>query len=127
MRGLKHKCPHCGIGKLYTSYLKVTDRCANCGEQLHHHRADDAPPYFVMLIVGHVLVGAVLTIEQWISPATWLYAVVLGPLVMLLVLTMLPRVKGILVGLQWALRMHGFGDSAPEIDDGGLRPMDSSN
>jgi len=127
LRGLRHRCPNCGIGKLYTSYLKVADRCPNCGEELFHHRADDAPPYFVMLITGHVLVGSVLSLEKWISPPTWAYAVVLGPLVLLLVLTLLPRVKGALVGLQWALRMHGFDPEAAEMDDAGLRPVDSAS
>jgi hypothetical protein len=32
------------------------------------------------------------------------------PLIIGLSLWLLPRVKGALVGLQWALRMHGFGD-----------------
>jgi uncharacterized protein (DUF983 family) len=30
------------------------------------------------------------------------------PLVVVLSLTLLPAVKGAIVGLQWALRMHGF-------------------
>ena len=31
------------------------------------------------------------------------------PLMLIVSLWLLPRVKGALVGLQWALRMHGFG------------------
>jgi hypothetical protein len=30
-------------------------------------------------------------------------------------LWLLPRVKGALVGLQWALRMHGFGGVPDEV------------
>jgi hypothetical protein len=26
-----------------SSYLKVSNKCAACGEELHHHRADGAP------------------------------------------------------------------------------------
>ena len=58
-RGVAQKCPACGKGKLYGKYLKVADTCPACGEELHHHRADDAPPYFTILIVGHFIVGQV--------------------------------------------------------------------
>jgi uncharacterized protein (DUF983 family) len=51
-RGFRMKCPNCGIGSLFTSYLKVAPACSHCGEELHHHRADDAPPYFTILVVG---------------------------------------------------------------------------
>ena len=54
------KCPACGKGAMFNAYLKVNDRCPACGEELHHHRADDAPPYFTMLIVGHIVVALVL-------------------------------------------------------------------
>ena len=50
LRGLGQKCPACGDGSIYRAYLTVNDACPKCGEELHHHRADDAPPYFTMLI-----------------------------------------------------------------------------
>ena len=59
-RGLSLKCPSCGIGKMYRAYLKVNDTCPHCGEELHHHRADDAPPYFTIFILGHIVVPLVL-------------------------------------------------------------------
>lgn len=109
LRGAAERCPACGEGQLYRAYLKVVDRCSRCEEELHHHRADDAPPYFTILIVGHIVVGGVLAFEQAMSPPDWVQAAVWLPLTVLLSLVLLPRVKGALVGLQWALRMHGFG------------------
>lgn len=116
LRGLQHKCPACGKGRLYRAYLKIVDTCPSCGAELHHHRADDAPPYFTIFIVGHVLVAGALALEQTIAPETWVHAALWLPLTLILSLTLLPRIKGALVGLQWALRMHGFGD---EEADGG--------
>ena len=115
-RGLLKRCPACGVGSIYRAFLKVVDRCPHCTEELHHHRADDAPPYFTMLIVGHVVVGGVLWLEQAAAPAMWVHAALWLPLTLLLSLLLLPRVKGALVGLQWSLRMHGFGGvpEAPE-------------
>lgn len=108
-RGLAERCPACGEGGMFRAYLKVVDGCPRCGEQLHHHRADDAPPYFTIVIVGHIVVGGVLMLEQSLAPATWVQAAVWLPLTIILSLLLLPRVKGALVALQWALRMHGFG------------------
>jgi uncharacterized protein (DUF983 family) len=107
-RGAARRCPACGEGALYRAYLKVADRCPKCAEELHHHRADDAPPYFTMLIVGHLIVGGVLMVEDYFHPNYWLHIVMWFPLTIALSLWLLPRVKGALVGLQWALRMHGF-------------------
>lgn len=108
-RGLRQTCPACGQGKLYRAYLKVADACPACSEELHHQRADDAPPYFTMLIVGHIVVAGVLVVEEAFAPPTWVHAAVWGPVLLGLSLWMLPRIKGALVGAQWALRMHGFG------------------
>jgi uncharacterized protein (DUF983 family) len=108
-RGFALRCPACGAAPLFGRYLKVRDACSGCGEALHHHRADDAPAYFTILIVGHVIVGAVLPVERVFSPPLWLHALLWGPLTLALTLALLPRIKGCIVGLQWAFYMHGFG------------------
>ena len=113
VRGWRQLCPACGDGALYGNYLKVEPACSVCGQQLHHHRADDAPPYFTMLIVGHVIIGALLSVEIRFHPSMWVHALLWGPATLLLSLWLLPRIKGALIGLQWALRMHGFG-AAPD-------------
>jgi uncharacterized protein (DUF983 family) len=107
-RGWRHTCPACGKGALYRKYLKVADACPACSEELHHHRADDAPPYFTILIVGHIVGAGVLMLEQAYAPDTWVHYVIWLPLLLSMTLLMLPRIKGALVGLQWALRLHGF-------------------
>lgn len=120
-RGFAQRCPACGEGALYYKYLKVNERCPHCGEELFHHRADDAPPYFTIVIVAHVIVGGLLMVEEAFSPPTWVQMAVWLPLTLIMSLWLLPRVKGALIGLQWALRMHGFGDrkDADEIPDPG--------
>jgi uncharacterized protein (DUF983 family) len=114
LRGLSLRCPACGRGRLYRRYLKVADQCPSCGEALHHHRADDAPPYFTIAIVGHIVVGLLLVVEIAYRPPLWLHAAIWLPLTVILALVLLPPIKGALVGLQWALLMHGFD---PEYKD----------
>src|SRR5262249_42337541 len=116
LRGAKLKCPNCGIGALYTRYLKVADTCPDCGEELFHHRADDAPPYFTVVLVGHIVVGLVLFVEMTYRPPLWVHAALWAPLTIILALVLLPRIKGALVGLQWALRMHGFDPNGSEAE-----------
>ncbi len=110
------KCPACGEGHLFKAYLKVADACDHCGEELHHQRADDAPAYFTISIVGHIVVGGALVLERWMAPATWVHMAIWLPLTLAMSLALLPAVKGSLIGLQWAKRMHGFGGiaDAPE-------------
>ncbi len=125
LRGAMCRCPACGQGKLFGRYLKVTPNCAACGAAMHHEQAHDAPPYVVMSIVGHVIVGAILTVEVAFHPEVWVHLAIWLPLTILLSLALLQPVKGALVGLQWALRMHGFGhgDDEPALPAAGaMRP-----
>ena len=107
-RGFMCRCPSCGKGRLFRAFLKVADTCPNCGTDLHHQRADDAPPYFTMMIVGHILIPAVVIMERVWHPEIWLQLAVWLPLTVFLTIGLLQPVKGAIVGLQWALRMHGF-------------------
>jgi uncharacterized protein (DUF983 family) len=107
-RGIACRCPNCGKGKLFRAFLKVSDSCSACGEDLHHHRADDMPPYIAIFIVGHVLIGVMLHLEMSMTVHPYVYLLTLVPLAVLLPLLMLPSIKGAVVGLQWANYMHGF-------------------
>src|SRR5712675_1596088 len=113
-RGLRSRCPRCGQGKLFRAFLKVNDRCSVCGLDFTPHRADDLPAYLVIAIVGHIVVPTALLIETDYSPPVGLQLAIYLPLTVVLSLALLQPVKGAVVGLQWALRMHGFDDNAPE-------------
>ena len=108
-RGFGLTCPQCGTGRLYGRFLKVNPSCGSCGAELHHHRADDAPPYFTIVIIGHLVVPGMLLLEQLVAPPTWVQVALWVPTIVVGALWLLPRVKGALIGFQWAHRMHGFG------------------
>ncbi|WP_374628344.1 DUF983 domain-containing protein [Pannonibacter indicus] len=108
LRGFSCRCPACGEGKIFNGYLTVNPACTVCGEELHHQRADDAPPYFTITIVGHIIVPAMMAVEFAWRPAVWIHMALWLPLTLILSLGFLRPVKGALIGLQWALYMHGF-------------------
>lgn len=91
------------------NYLKVRDNCPTCGEALHHQRADDGPAYLTILIVGHLLAPMIFFVYSTYRPEPALLAAMFTTLTVVLALVLLPRMKGILVAVQWAKRMHGFG------------------
>jgi len=112
-RGFRCRCPRCGEGKLFRAFLKVDDHCSACGLDFTPHRADDLPAYLVIVIVGHIVVPLALSIETNYAPPVWLQLAIYLPLTLVASLALLQPVKGAVVGLQWALRMHGFDENAP--------------
>src|SRR5215475_1312286 len=112
-RGFRGCCPRCGQGKLFRAFLKTADNCSVCGLDFTPHRADDLPAYLVIVIVGHIVVPIALSIETNYSPAVWLQLAIYLPLTFVMSLALLQPVKGTVVGLQWALKMHGFDDNPP--------------
>ena len=108
LKGLMGRCPKCGVGRLFKGFLEVRDHCPHCGEALYHHRADDAPPYVVMSFVSIVVIAVMFWLGIAYEPPLWVHAAVFLPLTIVLSLAMLRPTKGVMVGLQWAKRMHGF-------------------
>ena len=115
-RGFRGRCPHCGEGRLFRAFLKPVDNCSDCGEAMHHHRADDLPAYLVIFIVGHVVVGAFMGAETMFALSTWQHLAIWAPITLVMTLALLQPVKGAIVGLQWALYMHGFGGESDRIE-----------
>ena len=112
-RGFRGRCPRCGEGKLFRAFLKTADSCSHCGQDFTPHRADDLPAYLVIVIVGHIVVPLALFVEINYSPPVALQLAVYLPFTFLASLALLQPVKGTVVALQWALRMHGFDENPP--------------
>lgn len=120
-RGFQCRCPACGIGRAFDGYLTVVDRCAHCGENLSHHRADDAPPYFTIVVVGHIIVPLILIVETSFALSNLVNLAIWLPLTLILTLALLRPIKGAVVGLQWALYMHGFDPNHKPDDE--MKPL----
>lgn len=125
MRGLSCRCPRCGEGRLFRAYLKPVETCAVCGEEIFHQRADDLPPYIVIFLLGHIVVGGYMTIDSLFVAPSWVHLAIWCPITVIAALLLIQPVKGAVIGLQWALKMHGFGGGTDE-DQGRGGPREPS-
>ncbi len=115
-RGFKCSCPRCGEGALFAGFLTSVERCSVCGEEFHHHRADDLPPYLTVFIVGHIVVAAFMAVQHVGDLPLWAHIALWCSVTVVLSLVLLKPLKGATIGLQWAMRMHGFGGHGAEHD-----------
>jgi len=116
IRGLKGRCPHCGQGRIFYRYLKVSPHCETCGEELDQYPSDDGPAYFTILLVGHLVVAPLLLFPViWTAPVAVIVPATLIPLGGLTML-ILPRIKGAVIGLLYSLKVRR-GDAALHTAD----------
>lgn len=104
-RGAAGLCPACGQTRAFKGYLTVVPQCGNCGAPLGEVRADDAPPYFTIFIVGHLVVPLIFWMDNAYNPSVWLLAAIWLPVTALLCLALLRPIKGATLGLMLKLGM----------------------
>jgi uncharacterized protein (DUF983 family) len=104
-RGLMGRCPACGKTHLFNGFLRVVAECSNCGAPLGLARADDAPPYFTILITGHIVVPLMFVVDRMNDPPVWVLSAIFLPLTLIMALGLLRPIKGGTVGLMLNLNM----------------------
>lgn len=108
LHGLRRCCPNCGEGRLFQGYLTLVPTCPACGEDLSHARADDGPAYLSILLTAKIMGSLQLLTYDLLRPDPWVLAASFSAGVVAMALFLFPRFKGLIVGVQWAKRMHGF-------------------
>jgi len=102
-RGLRGLCPACGQTRIFRGYLTVVPVCVACTAPLGEVRADDAPPYFTVFIVAHVIVGSMFAVDRAYDPPFWLQGAIWLPMTVILSVALLRPIKGATVG--WMLKL----------------------
>jgi uncharacterized protein (DUF983 family) len=110
-RGLAGNCPCCGQTRLFTGWLRQSQACAHCDAPLGLVRADDAPPYFVIFLVAHIVIAAQVLIDASLALSTMAEAAVFLPITLALSLGLLRPVKGATIGLMLRLGMVAAADA----------------
>lgn len=104
-RGLMGRCPACGKGKLFKGFLTVVPSCENCAAPLGSARADDAPPYFVILITGHIVIPLMLLTQKMWDPSNLTLTAIFVPMTLVLAVGLLRPTKGAVLGVMVTMRM----------------------
>jgi uncharacterized protein (DUF983 family) len=102
--GIQGRCPRCGRGRLFRSFLEIAPHCEACSLDYGFADAGDGPAVFVILIAGFVVMGLALWIEFTFNPPWWVHLLVSLPLLVVVCLGLLRPLKGVLVSLQFANR-----------------------
>jgi uncharacterized protein (DUF983 family) len=108
-RGARNRCPVCDQGRVFRGFLTLAPACNHCGTDFSELHADDAPPYIVIFLVGHILVPLIFVVEKAWIPPIWLHMAVWLPLFALICTLALRPVKGAVLG--WMLRLGPTGDN----------------
>lgn len=106
-RGLVGRCPGCGKTPLFRAYLKQVHACPSCHAEFGRIRADDAAPWLTIIVIGHIFLPLVffLKLDQVIP--FWACVGVYAALMSVLALVLLPRAKGLFIGILWSTRAPG--------------------
>jgi uncharacterized protein (DUF983 family) len=104
-RGLRGRCPMCGKGRIFNGFLKVVANCSACAAPLGLARADDAPPYFTILLVGHIVIPLLFVVDRSEQLPLWMMSAIFLPLTLALTLGLIRPIKGGTVGLMLNLNM----------------------
>lgn len=79
---------------MFAGYLSVRESCESCGMPFEPLRSDDAPPYFTLFIVGHLVISLYLLLWPYMPFPDWVHALIWCGLTLVLSLVLLPFVKG---------------------------------
>jgi uncharacterized protein (DUF983 family) len=102
--GLAGRCPRCGQGRLFKGFLSLQPRCEACGLDYSFADSGDGPAFFIMSIVGIVVVGLALWVEFAYEPPIWLHIVLWFALTAILSLALARPAKGLMIALQYVHR-----------------------
>ena len=99
--GFTGRCPRCGEGNLHDGFLDIADGCTVCGLDYSGQNSGDGAAFFIIMIIGFLVVGPALVLEVMFAPPVWLHMVSWLPLSLDLTLAMMRPAKGILIALQY--------------------------
>jgi uncharacterized protein (DUF983 family) len=106
-RGCTGFCPACGQGRVFAGFLRVNPLCGHCAAPLGEIRADDAPPYFTVFIVAHLVIGMLVLCERTLTLSIAAEMMLFLPATLLATLALMRPVKGATIGVMWKLGLAG--------------------
>jgi len=110
--GIHGLCPRCGEGRMFRRWLKVVDRCPNCGLDYEFAAPDDGPAFFSLCFIAFPLLFLVVWIEVAFEPPWWAHLLISIPMLIIPCLAALQPIKGWLVASQYVNEAQEAGTDA---------------
>jgi len=99
--GLGCRCPNCGEGPVFKSYLGLAPSCTACGADFSKADSGDGPAFFVMFLIGIIVTPPVMLVQIMFEPPAWVQGLIWTPVILILALWLLRPFKSLLFALQW--------------------------
>jgi uncharacterized protein (DUF983 family) len=106
---LRGRCPRCGEGDIFASWLQFAPACRACGLDLSRHDTGDGAAYLTICVVGGLITVLATALEILVAPPYWLHAVLWLPMVILGSILFLHYGKAWLLAASY--RHHRLGDT----------------
>ena len=99
--GLAGRCPDCGEGRLFKSFLSFEDSCAACGADFTNEDTGDGPAVFVIFIVGIFIIPMALGFHMILDPPLAVTFVIWGLIIIAVCLWLLRLLRGVMFNIAW--------------------------
>lgn len=104
LRGTRRRCPACGAGEIFVSYLKRAERCPACGESFDGLDADDGPAWLTIGLVAHLVIPLLIFLEMHAALLWWQEGLIVMAMTIITALALLPVSKGIFIAALWLMK-----------------------
>lgn len=106
LHGLRGKCPNCGQGRLFKSYITQNQVCSICREDFSNIHADDGPPWLTILVSGHIMAPLIIYFVTHDIFSEFIETSILIIMALLCVFIILPRAKGLFIAAIWIINQN---------------------
>jgi len=106
LRGALRRCPQCGKGHLFQSYLKRREFCEHCGEPFDGLEAEDGPAWLTIALTAHLVIPLLILLESKTSLSYGVESFILCLFTIICVSLILPIAKGVFISFLWLMRKN---------------------
>lgn len=105
---LRARCPRCGKGALYKSFLTIAETCPICNLSFKEHEQGDGPAFFCICIIGSLTGIFAAIIEVMFEPPYWLHAAIWIPFIIGSSVLGIRAMKAALIAMQYKFKQEDF-------------------
>jgi uncharacterized protein (DUF983 family) len=111
-RGLRRRCPRCGVGPLFQRWITTYERCSACGLLFQRNQGDAW--IFIILLDRIPIIFGVVVVYFGFQSTRWEYVVAFAVSMMVPLLATIRERQGLAIALDYLSRLY-FPDPSDEV------------